>query len=136
MLDVGVTLSLDAIVIAIVLILVGIGIGYFLKDVKGIPAKLDNLSQKMDDVPDKFWDKFIDAYRLVKEVPHNPDRKTVLLNKLKSKTISKDEALELKDIMSEEAKQAQATGNFILAMVILGVIVAIGIALASLSQEE
>ncbi|MEM2912408.1 MAG: hypothetical protein QW146_07885 [Candidatus Bathyarchaeia archaeon] len=106
---------------------------------KDISTKLDNVSKGIDKVPEQFWSKFIDAYRMLGMVKSkgNPSRsrKDILLEKAKNRTISYEESLELKDMLEREAKQAQAVGDFFAFLIIMGILLFLGAIIADLFKE-
>ncbi len=104
-----------------------------------IPDKLDELgdklAKKIDEVPDKFWGRFIDAYKLMMETKKNPgseERKKMLLEKLKARTISREEAVELSEVLKKEAEEREKQGDFLGFLIIVGIL----ILLASLLSKE
>jgi len=101
---------------------------------KGINAT----SEKIDKIPENFWVKFIDAYKLLAVMKSNPKktRKEELLDKAKNRTISYEESLELKDILESEAKQAQASGDFFKFLIIMGILIFLGAIIADLFKED
>ena len=103
-----------------------------------ISTKLDNVSNSIDRVPEQFWSKFIDAYRMLGMVKSegNPKRtrKDILLEKAQNRMISYEESLELKDMLEKEARKAQQAGNFLEFLVILGILIFLGLLIASLFE--
>lgn len=59
-------------------------------------------------------------------------RKDMLLEKAKNRTISQEESIELRSILEQEARNAQAVGDFVTFLVIMGILVFLGVLVADL----
>lgn len=68
----------------------------------------------------------------------NPNRtsKDILLDKAQNRVISYEESLELKDMLETEARKAQQAGDFIKFAIILGILIFIGLLIASLREDS
>jgi len=63
-------------------------------------------------------------------------RKDELLAKAKNRTITYAESMELKRILEQEAKNAQAIGDFFKFLVIMGILIFLGSLIAELFGED
>jgi len=63
-------------------------------------------------------------------------RKHELLEKAKRRTITYQESIELKSILEQEARNAQAIGDFFKFLVIMGVLIFLGALIAELLGGE
>ena len=81
---------------------------------------------------------FIDLYRdATKGKPDNPGpRKRILLEKLKSNTITMIEARELKAVLEKEKKRASAGGDLVEAIAIIGILILIAIVIGELTKGK
>ena len=59
-------------------------------------------------------------------------RKYELLEKAKNRTITYEESIELKNILEQEARNAQAIGDFFKFLIILGILIFLGSLVAEL----
>jgi len=93
---------------------------------------LRNIDKSVTQMPMTFWKSFIDVYLSTQRSPSNPvpDRKIELLQKLKAGTITPQESLELRNIMEQEAKAAQASQDFFRLILIIGIIIVIAMMLS------
>ena len=104
-----------------------------------ISEKMDNVSHSIDKVPQQVWQKYIEATQILgmgrKGNPHKT-RTEILFDKAMNKTISKEEALELRDMLVKEAQKAQKSGDVIELLMILGILMSLGFIMASLFKEK
>lgn len=63
-------------------------------------------------------------------------RKDMLLEKAKNRTITEQESIELRNMLEQEARNAQAVGDFVKFLVIMGVLVFLGALIAELSKDS
>ena len=93
---------------------------------------LRNIDKSVTQDPARAWRPFIDLYLATQKGSSNPDpnRKVELLQKLKAGTITPQESLELKEIMEQEAKAAQASQDLFKLILIIGIIIVIAMMLS------
>jgi hypothetical protein len=63
-------------------------------------------------------------------------RKDMLLEKAKNRIITQQESIELRNVLEQEARNAQAVGDFVKFLVILGVLVFLGALIAELFGDS
>lgn len=63
-------------------------------------------------------------------------RKDELLGKAKNRNITYEESIELKNILEQEARNAQAIGDFLTFLAIMGIIVFLGLLIGELFGGE
>lgn len=63
-------------------------------------------------------------------------RKDMLLDKAKNRTITQEESIELRNILEQEARNAQAVGDFVKFLIIMGVLVFLGALIAELFGDS
>jgi hypothetical protein len=59
-------------------------------------------------------------------------RKDMLLEKAKNRAITQEESIELRNMLEQEARNAQAVGDFVKFLVIMGILVFLGALIADL----
>jgi len=59
-------------------------------------------------------------------------RKDMLLEKAKNRTITYDESMELQNMLQQEARNAQAVGDFFRFLIIMGILIFLGALIADL----
>jgi hypothetical protein len=72
---------------------------------------------------------FIDLYKQIGTLKNPHPDKEVLLDKLKNDTITRDEAIILQQIMSEERQKAEDQNDFLKAIIIIGILALVAAAL-------
>ena len=63
-------------------------------------------------------------------------RKDMLLEKAKNRTITQQEGIELRNMLEQEARNAQAVGDFVKFLVIIGVLVFLGALITELFGDS
>jgi len=106
--------------------------GLLIHYLKNIDTTLGDVKNSIAQMPMSFWKSFIDVYLSMQKSASNPvpDRKIELLQKLRAGTIIPQESLELKDIMEQEAKAAQASQDLFRLILIIGIIIVIAMMLS------
>ena len=93
---------------------------------------MGDISKKVDDLPDKFWDRFLATYKLMKGSGEASDsEKEVLLEKLRTREISREECLRLNGMLEKGASESLGKGAFGLFIVILGTLALIAMVLSA-----
>jgi len=106
--------------------------GILIYYLRNIDKSIHQIDKSIGQIPEEFWRKFIDGYLLLQKSSSNPnpDRKIELLQKLKARTITPQESLELRNIMEQEAKAAQASQDLFRLILIIGIIIVIAMMLS------
>ena len=63
-------------------------------------------------------------------------RKEELLRKAKSRTITYEESVELRNVLEQEARNAQAVGDFFKFLVIMGILIFLGALMVELFRGD
>jgi len=66
------------------------------------------------------------------QTDYSQTSKTELLEKAKNRTITQEESIELRNMLEQEARNAQAVGDFVKFLVIMGILVFLGVLIADL----
>jgi len=123
----------DSLIVAFGLAIIGlmVAVSHFLS------GKIDSLGKKIEEIPDKFWNKFIDAYMLLERMrksnPGHEERKLMLLEKLKARTISREEAIELSEMLKKEAEEKEKQRDFFGLLLVIGILILL---LSLISKEQ